>query len=104
MFTFNRLSALRPISLSIVIALFVVFSFGAYAFATSGVITACAKRDGEVYLIGTGFQRATFARGDQALRGTFKAPRVTREILVHLARTARPGHKELREINLYQPP
>ena len=75
MFTINRLFALRPISLSIVIALFVVFSFGAYAFATSGVITACAKRDGEVYLIGTGFQRATCARGDQALTWNIQGPK-----------------------------
>ena len=67
MLNFNRLSALRPISLSIVIALFLALSFGAYAFATGNVITACAKRDGEVYLIGAGFQRASCARGDQAL-------------------------------------
>ena len=67
MFIFNRLSALRPISLSIVIALLLVFSFGAYAFATGNVITACAKRDGDVYLIGAGFQRTACAHGDQAL-------------------------------------
>jgi len=52
-----------------------VFSFGAYAFATSGVITACAKRDGEVYLIGAGFQRATCARGDQALTWNIQGPK-----------------------------
>ena len=67
MFMFNRLSALRPISLSIVIALVLAVSFGTYAFATGSVITACAKKNGEVYLIGTGFQRATCARGDQPL-------------------------------------
>ena len=67
MFNFNRLPALRPISLSILIALLFVVSFGAYAYATGNVITACAKKDGEVYLIGTGWQRASCARGDQAL-------------------------------------
>ena len=67
MFMFNRLSALRPISLSIVIALVLAVSFGTYAFATGSVIRACAKKNGEVYLIGTGFQRATCARGDQPL-------------------------------------
>jgi hypothetical protein len=67
MFISNRLSALRPISLLIVVALLVVFSFGAYAFATGNVITACAKKNGEVYLIGAGFQRAACERGDQAL-------------------------------------
>jgi hypothetical protein len=67
MLNFNRLSALRPISLSIVIALFLALSFGTYAFATGNVITAWARRDGEVYLIGSGFQRATCARGDQAI-------------------------------------
>jgi hypothetical protein len=67
MFNFTRLSALRPISLSIVIALLLALSFGAYAFATGNVISACARRDGEVYLIGSGFQRATCARGDQAI-------------------------------------
>ena len=67
MFTINRLSALRPISLSILIALLLALSFGAYAFATGNVISACAKRDGEVYLIGTGFLWATCMRGDQPL-------------------------------------
>jgi hypothetical protein len=66
-FKFKQLSAIRPISLSIVIALFLALSFGTYAFATGNVITACARRDGEVYLIGSGFQRATCARGDQAI-------------------------------------
>ena len=66
MFIFNRLSALRPISLSIVIALLLVFSFAA-VLATGNVITACAKRDGDVYLIGAGFQRTACAHGDQAL-------------------------------------
>jgi hypothetical protein len=75
MFIFNSVSALRPISLSIVIALLLVFSFGAYAFATSGVIIACTKRDGEVYLIGTGFQHATCARGDQALTWNVQGPK-----------------------------
>jgi hypothetical protein len=64
---FNRLSALRPISLSIVIALLLVVSFGAYAYATGNAITACAKQNGEVYLIGAGFQRAACLRGDQPL-------------------------------------
>ena len=72
---FNRLPALLPISLSFVIALLLALSFGAYAFATSGVITACAKRDGEVYLIGTGFQRATCARGDLALSWNIQGPK-----------------------------
>ena len=64
---FNRLSALRPISLLIVIALLLAVSFGAYAYATGNVITACAKKNGEVYLIGAGFQRAACLRGDQSL-------------------------------------
>ena len=75
MFIFNRLSALRPISLSIVIALLLVFSFGTYAFATGNVITACAKRDGDVYLIGAGFQRSACARGDQALTWNVQGPK-----------------------------
>ena len=45
------------LSLYQLIALLLVFSFGDYAFATSGVITTYAKRDGEVYLIGPGLLR-----------------------------------------------
>ena len=75
MFSFSRLSALRPVSLLIVIALLLALSFGAYAFATGNVITACAKKDGEVYLIGTGFQRATCARGDLALTWNIQGPK-----------------------------
>ena len=71
----NRLSALSPVLLSVIIVLCGVFGFGAYAFATGNVITACAKRDGEVYLIGAGFQRATCARGDQALTWNIQGPK-----------------------------
>ena len=67
MFILNRLSALRPITISILIVLLLAFSFGAYAFATGNVITACARKDGSVYLIGAGFLRAACVRGDQPL-------------------------------------
>ena len=75
MFTINRLSALRPISLLIAIAFLLALSFGAYAFATGNVISACARKDGSVYLVGTGFLWATCMRGDQPLTWNIQGPK-----------------------------
>ena len=63
----HRAIAATPLYLVISLIAGLVLGIGSFAFATSTTISACAKRDGSVYLIGTGFRYASCLRGDTPL-------------------------------------
>jgi integrase len=62
----NRLRALSPLFLLIMVGFLLALTLAALAYATSsGVITACAgKSGGDVYLVGPNFARSTCRKGD----------------------------------------
>ena len=63
----NHFRLQSPVAATIAIILAAVFGIATFAYATGTVITACAEKNGNIYLIGTGFRQAKCEKGDTPL-------------------------------------